>query len=56
LIPGNDEYIFIFETIIAPILREFKPELVFISAGFDSALYEFLGDCALTNDGYAYMT
>ena len=39
-----------------PIAREFAPEFVFISAGFDAAYGDPLGGMALSPAGYAYMT
>lgn len=32
--PGDNEYIYAFERVILPALREFKPEMIFISSGF----------------------
>jgi len=37
-------------------LKEFKPELLIISAGFDSAKGDPLGGISVTPTGYAYMT
>jgi hypothetical protein len=42
--------------IILPILEQFKPSLLFISAGFDAALGDPLGQCRVTCAGYAQMT
>ncbi|KAL4427538.1 hypothetical protein ABPG74_019494 [Tetrahymena malaccensis] len=53
---GDDEYIYAFESIVIPALSEFKPEFIFISAGFDSAANDKLGRCQLTNVGYEYMS
>jgi len=33
--PGDAEYFLIFEEILEPIALEFKPDIVFVSAGFD---------------------
>ena len=41
---------------VMPIAREFAPEFVFISAGFDAAYGDPLGGMALSPAGYAYMT
>ena len=38
-----------------PIAREYRPQLVLISAGFDAALGDPLGGCTVTPAGYAYM-
>jgi histone deacetylase 6 len=53
---GNDEYIYICENLVFPIIEEFKPDLLLISAGFDSAEGDPIGGFKLTPPGYAYMT
>jgi len=53
---GDDEYVYAFERIFWPIMKKFNPEMVFISAGFDSGRCDPLGGIDLTPDGYAYMT
>ena len=53
---GDNEYIYIFERILMPIFLEFQPELVFISAGFDSAWGDYVGNISLSPNGYSYMT
>ena len=45
-----------FEKIVAPVLEEFTPELIFISNGFDSAIGDKLGGLAVTPKGYGYLT
>ena len=52
---GDNEYIYTFERILFPIIQSFEPELIFISAGFDSARGDPLGGLDVTPDGYAYM-
>lgn len=34
---GDVEYLAVFEHLFLPIAREFKPDLVLVSAGFDAA-------------------
>lgn len=53
---GNHEYIYVCEKLLFPIIEEFQPDLIIISAGFDSALGDPLGGMKLTPAGYAYMT
>ena len=55
-IVGDKDYIYACETIFFPILRAFKPDLLIISAGFDSALGDPLGQVGVNPAGYAYMT
>lgn len=35
---GNDEYMAVWEKVLMPIARDFEPDLVLVSAGFDAAL------------------
>ena len=50
------DYIAAFQRIVMPIAREFGPDLVIISAGFDAAEGDSLGMCHITPQGYAQMT
>ncbi|XP_063933322.1 histone deacetylase 7-like [Zophobas morio] len=54
--PGNTEYLAAFHHIVLPIAREFGPELVFVSAGFDAAEGDAIGGCRVTPEGFAHMT
>jgi len=51
---GDSEYIQIFEQILMPITREFKPDLLIVSAGFDSSLGD-IGEMKVTQSGFAQM-
>ncbi|KAJ9110177.1 hypothetical protein QFC20_003029 [Naganishia adeliensis] len=53
---GDADYLYAFQKIIMPIAYEFAPELVIISAGFDAADGDTLGQCKVTPTGYAHMT
>ena len=53
---GDNDYIFACESLFFPIIREFKPDLIIISAGFDSAKGDPLGGIEVSPIGYAYMT
>lgn len=53
---GDIEYVEVFEQTLAPRVREFKPELVLISAGFDAHQKDMLSSMNLTNAGYANLT
>lgn len=46
----------VFEEKFKPELVRFKPEIIFISAGFDAHLNDPLADLALTKDDYGWMT
>ncbi|KAL0956532.1 hypothetical protein HGRIS_002673 [Hohenbuehelia grisea] len=53
---GDADYLLAFQHVVMPIAMEFAPELVIISAGFDAAAGDELGECLVTPDGYAHMT
>ncbi|KAF9070565.1 histone deacetylase complex protein [Rhodocollybia butyracea] len=53
---GDPDYIHAFQRVVMPIAMEFAPELVIISAGFDAALGDELGECKVSPAGYAHMT
>jgi len=53
---GDRDYIYACEQVFFPIIKEFNPDLMIISAGFDSALGDPLGGIGVTPTGYAYMT
>ncbi|EFI28108.1 histone deacetylase clr3 [Coprinopsis cinerea okayama7 len=50
------DYLYAFQKVIMPIAMEFAPDLVIISAGFDAADGDDLGECHVTPKGYAHMT
>jgi acetoin utilization deacetylase AcuC-like enzyme len=53
---GNRAYMYVMEQLIAPILRQFGPELIIISAGQDASVEDPLGRMSLTTAGYRAMT
>jgi acetoin utilization deacetylase AcuC-like enzyme len=53
---GDREFMHAFDRCIMPIAREYGPELVVVSAGFDAAAGDPLGGMALSPAGYAHMT
>jgi acetoin utilization deacetylase AcuC-like enzyme len=53
---GDIEFFKIFEQVLYPIGRAFKPELIFVSAGFDTYVADPLGGMRVTPEGYAAMT
>jgi len=42
--------------VIVPIMSEFKPDIILVSAGFDSALDDPLGALELSPDMFGFMT
>ena len=53
---GDRGYGRLFEQIILPKARAFKPQLILISAGFDAHWADPLGAASLSLPGYAYLT
>jgi acetoin utilization deacetylase AcuC-like enzyme len=50
---GDAEYIQIYDEIVVPLVRRFKPELVLVSAGYDAHKGDPLANMRLTAAGYA---
>lgn len=53
---GDAEYIWAFEQVVLPMGREFQPDLVIISSGFDAADGDTVGQCHVTPSCYGHMT
>ena len=56
--PGASDYdyFYAFAQVVLPIAEEFSPDLVIVSAGFDAAQGDPLGQCRVTPRGFAKMT
>ena len=53
---GNKEYLLIWEKILIPICRQFKPEIILISAGFDACVGDPIGKLKVTPPCYGVLT
>jgi acetoin utilization deacetylase AcuC-like enzyme len=53
---GDSEYRQVFDEIVAPTSRRFKPELIMVSAGYDGHWADDIGNMQLTLEGYYYIT
>ena len=53
---GDAEYINIFERIIMPCLKEYNPDIIFISCGYDAGENDFSGCLKCSPFAYAFMT
>ena len=53
---GRAEIFAAFEKQLVPAMEKFRPEIVFISAGFDSRIGDPLGDFRLTDQDFADLT
>jgi acetoin utilization deacetylase AcuC-like enzyme len=56
--PGADDRMFcsLVDRVAVPLARAYAPQLVLISAGYDAHREDPLGQCAVTETGYAAMT
>jgi len=56
--PGSDDLVFcsLVDRVAVPLAREFAPQLLLISAGYDAHREDPLGECRVTEQGYADMT
>lgn len=53
---GDAEYIYAFNNVICPMLKEYDPQFVIVSAGFDCAHGDPLGELDVTPAGFNYLT
>jgi acetoin utilization deacetylase AcuC-like enzyme len=53
---GDRDYLMIFNEILRPIAKEYKPEFILVSAGYDIYHYDPLGTMSITPQGFYYMT
>lgn len=53
---GNNEYKYACDNLLFPMVREFEPDIILVSCGFDGAIHDYLGWCNLSPMLYAYMT
>ena len=53
---GREEILGAFQNRLLPAMKDYKPELVMISAGFDSRIGDPLGEFLLTDDDFAELT
>jgi acetoin utilization deacetylase AcuC-like enzyme len=52
----DEDFAQIFERILLPVGRQFKPDLILVSAGFDTYYEDPLGAMLVTPKGFARMT
>ncbi|GJY66841.1 histone deacetylase 5 [Tanacetum coccineum] len=52
---GDADYVAAWDHILIPVAKEFKPDIILISAGFDAAIGDPLGGCRITPNGYAIL-
>jgi acetoin utilization deacetylase AcuC-like enzyme len=52
---GDEGYVQVFEQVVVPLARRYRPELIVVSAGYDSHLADPLGGMAVTVAGFSEM-
>jgi len=52
----DDDYRLVFEQVVLPVLRQFEPDLLMVSAGFDAHERDPLGQMRVTTQGFVAMT
>jgi acetoin utilization deacetylase AcuC-like enzyme len=52
---GDEEYRQVFREKLIPALREYKPQFILVSAGFDAHLRDPLGGMGVTQEGFGFM-
>ncbi|KAF8083756.1 hypothetical protein N665_0754s0012 [Sinapis alba] len=52
---GDADYIAVWDHILIPVTKEFNPDIILVSAGFDAAIGDPLGGCFVTPYGYSVM-
>ncbi|EOA14995.1 hypothetical protein CARUB_v10028344mg, partial [Capsella rubella] len=52
---GDADYLVAWDHILIPVLKEYNPDIILLSAGFDAAIGDPLGGCCVTPYGYSVM-
>ncbi len=50
---GDAEYVYLYSSILAPIVEQYRPDIVLVSAGFDPYYKDPLGGMDVTEEGFA---
>ncbi|MBI2083350.1 MAG: histone deacetylase [Deltaproteobacteria bacterium] len=53
---GDEEYLTAFDKQIIPVMKDYQPDLILVSAGYDAHRLDPLGGMNVTADGFAQMT
>jgi acetoin utilization deacetylase AcuC-like enzyme len=52
---GDDDFLYIYKKILAPVAEQFEPEFILVSAGFDIGAGDPLGGMSVTSRGFGRM-
>lgn len=53
---GDQDFARIMNELVAPVARQYRPDCIMVSAGYDTHISDPLGGMAVTKAGFAYMT
>jgi len=53
---GDADYVHAWQTVLLPVARQWQPQLILVSAGFDAGVGDPLGRCRVTPQGYGRLT
>jgi len=53
---GDQDFARILDELVAPVARQYRPDCIMVSAGYDTHVLDPLGGMAVTTTGFAYMT
>ncbi len=53
---GHDDWLSLLQHVVTPVAREYRPQLLLVSAGFDAHRDDPLANCLLTEETYAALT
>ncbi|KAJ9140542.1 hypothetical protein P3X46_031177 [Hevea brasiliensis] len=52
---GDADYLAVWDHILIPVAKDFDPDMIIVSAGFDAAVGDPLGGCCVTPYGYSVL-
>ncbi len=50
---GDADYGYLYSSVVGPIIDEYRPDLILVSAGFDIWKHDLLGDMKVSEEGFA---
>jgi len=53
---GDQDFARIMDELVAPVARQYRPDCLMVSAGYDTHVLDPLGTMGVTTNGFAYMT
>ncbi|MCX5865361.1 MAG: histone deacetylase [Deltaproteobacteria bacterium] len=53
---GDQDFARIMDELVAPVARQYKPDCIMVSAGYDTHVLDPLGGMAVTTTGFSYMS